>query len=125
MQFAKNGGTCPRWDVDKGFRTPDRLLLQAAELPNGQKFFTMARTVPRPRSPAGEDAPELAVALRCEMHYAHDLVHADDLESTKQRQLDLNRVGCAVCERMDCAQRSHPPVGHEVRFDGNSSRMSL
>ena len=48
MQFAKNGGTCPRWDGYKAFRTPDRLLLQTAELPNGQKFFTMARTVPRP-----------------------------------------------------------------------------
>ena len=125
MQFAKNGGTCPRWDVHKAFRTPDRLLLQAAELPNGQKFFTMARTVPRPWSPAGEDAPEFAVALGCEMHHARDLVYANDLEGTKRRQLDPIGIGCAVCERMDCAQRAHPPVGHEVRFDGNSRRIGL
>ena len=34
LQFAKNGGTCPRWDIQKAFPTPDRMLSQAAELPN-------------------------------------------------------------------------------------------
>ena len=85
----------------------------------------MARTVPRPWSPAGKDAPEFAVALGCEMHHARDLVYAGDLEGTKRRQLDPIGIGCAVCERMDCAQRAHPPVGHEVRFDGNSRRIGL
>ncbi|MDP6219866.1 MAG: short-chain fatty acyl-CoA regulator family protein [Alphaproteobacteria bacterium] len=28
-------------------------------------------------------------------------------------------------ERMDCTQRAHPPVGHDVRFDGNSRRVGL
>ena len=34
-------------------------------------------------------------------------------------------IGCTVCERMDCAQRAHPPVGHEVRFDGHARRIGL
>ena len=125
MQFAKNGGTCPRWDIHKAFRTPDRMLFQAAELPNGQKFFTIARTVPRPWAPAGESPPEFAVALGCEMHHARDLAYADEFDGLKRRQLDPIGIGCAVCERMDCAQRAHPPVGHEVRFDGHSRRIGL
>ena len=125
MQFAKNGGTCPRWDIHKAFRTPDRMLFQAAELPNGQKFFTIARTVPRPWAPAGESPPEFAVALGCEMHHARDLAYADEFDGMKRRQLDPIGIGCAVCERMDCAQRAHPPVGHEVRFDGHSRRIGL
>ena len=125
MQFAKNGGTCPRWDIHKAFRTPDRMLFQAAELPNGQKFFTIARTVPRPWAPAGESPPEFAVALGCEMHHARDLVYADEFDGLKRRQLDPIGIGCAVCERMDCAQRAHPPVGHEVRFDGHTRRIGL
>ena len=125
MQFAKNGGTCPRWNVHKAFRTPEKLLLQAAELPNGQRFFTIARTVPQNWSPPGEDAPEFAVALGCEIHHARDLVYADDIESAKRRQHDAIGIGCAVCERMDCTQRAHPPVGHDVRFDGNSRRVGL
>ena len=125
MQFAKNGGTCPRWDIHKAFRTPDRMLFQAAELPNGQKFFTIARTVPRPWAPAGDSPPEFAVALGCEMHHARDLAYADEFDGLKRRQLDPIGIGCAVCERMDCAQRAHPPVGHEVRFDGHSRRIGL
>ena len=125
QQFAKNGGTCPRWNVHKAFRTPEKLLLQAAELPNGQRFFTIARTVPQNWSPPGEDAPEFAVALGCEIHHARDLVYADDIESAKRRQHDAIGIGCAVCERMDCTQRAHSPVGHDVRFDGNSRRVVL
>lgn len=125
MQFAKNGGTCPRWNVHKAFRTPEKLLLQSAELPNGQRFFTMARTVPQSWSPVGEEAPEFAVALGCEIHHARDLVYADDLDTNKRRQHEAIGIGCAVCERMDCTQRAHPPVGHDVRFDGNSRRMGL
>ena len=88
-------------------------------------FFTIARTVPRPWAPAGESPPEFAVALGCEMHHARDLVYADEFDGLKRRQLDPIGIGCAVCERMDCAQRAHPPVGHEVRFDGHTRRIGL
>ena len=125
MQFARNGGTCPRWDIHKAFRTPDRMRFQAAELPNGQKFFTIARTVPRLWAPPGEEAPEFAVALGCEIHHARDLIYADEFEDMKRRQHDPIGIGCTVCERMDCTQRAHPPVGHEVRFDGHSRRLGL
>ena len=100
-------------------------MLQAAELPSGQKFFTIVRTVPRLWSPAGEDAPEFAAALGCEMHHARDLVYAGELEGPKRRQLDPIGIGYAVFERMDCAQRAYPPVDHEMRFDGNSRRIAL
>lgn len=125
MQFAKHGGTCPRWNVHKAFRTPEQLLFQAAELPNGNKFFTIARTVPRLWSPPGEPAPEFAVALGCEMHHARDIVYGDHLDISKTKMLDPIGIGCAVCERMDCAQRAHPPVGHEVKFDGAMRRVGL
>ena len=125
MQFAKNGGTCPRWNVHKAFRAPEKMLFQSAELPNGQRFFTIARTVPQNWAPPGEDSPEFAVALGCEIHHARDLVYADDVETTKRRGHDAIGIGCAVCERMDCTQRAHPPVGHDIRFDGNSRRVGL
>ena len=125
MQFAKNGGTCPRWDLHKAFRTPGQMLFQAAELPNGQKFFTIARTVPQLWAPAGEPPPEFAVALGCEMHHARDLVYMDHLDAGRKPRHDKIGIGCAVCERMDCAQRAHAPVGHDVRFDGPTRRVGL
>lgn len=126
MQFAKHGGTCPKWTVHKAFRSPEQLLFQTAELPNGQKFFTIARTVPRQWSPPDEPAPEFAVALGCEMHHARDIVYADRFVQTKgATPPDPIGIGCAVCERMECAQRAHLPIGHEVRFDGHMRRVGL
>jgi predicted transcriptional regulator/DNA-binding XRE family transcriptional regulator len=125
MQFAKHGGTCPKWNVHKAFRTPEQMLFQAAELPNGQKFFTIARTVPRLWSPPHEPAPEFAVALGCEMHHARDLAYADHIIQAKTTPPDPIGIACAVCERMECAQRAHPPVGHDVKFDGNMRRVGL
>jgi predicted transcriptional regulator len=125
MQFAKFGGTCPKWAVHKAFRTPERMLLQAVELPQGQKFFTIARTVPSLWTPAGESAPEFAIALGCEMHHTRDLVYADHLDTGKNLRPEPIGVGCAVCERMECGQRAHPPIGHDLQFDGHMRRVGL
>jgi len=125
MQFAKHGGTCPKWNLHKAFRYPDQMLFQTAELPNGQKFFTIARTVARLWSPPDEPAPEFAVALGCELHHARDLVYADEFAPFKSARLDPIGIGCAVCERMECAQRAHPPVGHDVKFDAHMRRIGL
>ena len=125
MQFAKFGGTCPKWAVHKAFRTPERMLLQAVELPQGQKFFTIARTVPSLWTPVGESAPEFAIALGCEMHHTRDLVYADHLDTGKNLRPEPIGVGCAVCERMECGQRAHPPIGHDLQFDGHMRRVGL
>ena len=37
--FSKFGGTCPLWNVHSTFDTPDRLLKQVIELPDGTPLF--------------------------------------------------------------------------------------
>ena len=54
-----------------------------------------------------------------------DLVYADQLVQIKGATLDPIGIGCAVCERMECAQRAHPPVGHDVKIDGPMRRIGL
>ncbi|MEK9710642.1 MAG: short-chain fatty acyl-CoA regulator family protein [Alphaproteobacteria bacterium] len=125
MQFATHGGTCPKWAVHKAFRTPEKILTQAVELPGGQKFFTLARTVPPLWSATSESTTEFAVALGCELHHARDIIYADHMDISKPKQLELIGIGCAACERMDCTQRAHPPIGHELRFDGHMRRVGL
>ena len=66
MQFATHGGTCPKWTMHKAFRTPEKILTQTAELPNGQKYFMLARTAPPLWSPTLAQSPEFAVTLGCE-----------------------------------------------------------
>ena len=125
MQFATHGGTCPKWAVHKAFRTPEKILTQAVELPGGQKFFTLARTVPPLWSATSESTTEFAVALGCELHHARDSIYADNMDISKPKQLESIGIGCAACERMDCTQRAHPPIGHELRFDGHMRRVGL
>src|SRR5262249_7311707 len=38
--FSKFGGTCPLWNVHSTFDTPDRLLKQVIELPDGTRYFS-------------------------------------------------------------------------------------
>ena len=125
MQFATHGGTCPKWTMHKAFRTPEKIITQAAELPNGQKYFMIARTAPPIWSPTLAQSPEFAVTLGCELHHARDMIYADQMDISKTARLDEIGVGCSVCERMDCAQRAHPPIGHELRFDGPMRRIGL
>jgi predicted transcriptional regulator len=43
--FARHGGACPLWSVHQAFRTPREIVTQWLELPDGQRFFSIARTV--------------------------------------------------------------------------------
>src|SRR6202041_1604002 len=49
--FSKFGGTCPLWNVHSTFDTPDRLLKQVIELPDGNRYFSIAQMVRRPVAP--------------------------------------------------------------------------
>ena len=117
MQFGKYGGTCARWVVHQAFRSPNKILTQVAELEEGQRIFTMARTVSVTWTPPGTIAPEFAVCLGCDVKNAKDIIYADQHDLGLKASVTPIGVGCHVCERPDCAQRSQPPLGHSIRFD--------
>ena len=75
--------------------------------------------------PTLAQSPDFAVTLGCEIHHARDMIYADEMDLSKSARLDEIGVGCAVCERMECTQRAHPPIGHELRFDGPLRRIGL
>jgi predicted transcriptional regulator/DNA-binding XRE family transcriptional regulator len=58
--FSRFGGTCPRWNLHAAFQTPGRVATQIVETPEGERFFTISRTVDRavrldPREAFGAD----------------------------------------------------------------------
>ena len=57
--FSKFGGTCPLWNVHSTFDTPDRLLKQVIELPDGTPLFLDRAD----GAPPGGAAPAAAAAL--------------------------------------------------------------
>ena len=114
--FAKYGGSCPLWNVHDAFRTPRRILTQIVQLPDGEKFFSIARTVHGEAGGYGAPKIDRAVALGCAIERAGELVYAAGLDLEAAAAAPIG-VTCRLCERPDCAARAHPPLKRRLVFD--------
>lgn len=121
--FSRFGGTCPRWNIHSTFRTPGRIVTQIVETPDGQRYFTLSRTVSRIATPyAGEDS-ELAVGLGCELKYAERLVYS---RAINLREPVVTGIGpaCRICERPACPQRAAEPINRTLVVDDFTKSIS-
>src|SRR4051812_18003061 len=86
--FSHFGGTCPRWHLHSAFQTPGQTLRQLIETPDGERFFTISRTIERPIRPDLRDDALLAVGLGCDIKHAPRIAYADglDLAAPPQRR---------------------------------------
>jgi hypothetical protein len=114
--FSKFGGTCPLWNVHATFETPDRLVTQIVELPDGARYFSIAQTVQRAIAPYGQPQPRYAIGLGCELKYASRLVYSAGLDLDKAEPTAIG-VNCRLCERMNCGQRAEPPLTRPLVLD--------
>ncbi|EJJ25580.1 putative transcriptional regulator [Rhizobium sp. CF142] len=113
--FARHGGGCPLWSVHQVFQTPRRVVTQWLELPDGQRFFSIARTVSSGGGGYGRPQIERAVALVCEAHHAERLVYARSHPST-EAPTPIG-ISCRLCHRGECPARSDPPIGRQILAD--------
>lgn len=123
FEFARFGGTCPRWVVYEAFLNPDRILAQIAETPDKHRFLTVARTVESVQRGHGHRPPHLAVAVGCDLRHAGQVVYADGFEQPAQHATPIG-TACRVCDRFDCTWRAHPPVSTRLRVDDNIRRIT-
>jgi predicted transcriptional regulator/transcriptional regulator with XRE-family HTH domain len=109
--FARHGGSCPLWSVHHAFERPRELLTQWLELPDGQQFFSIARTVTA--GGGGWKAPrvERAIALCCAAEHAPRLIYTGDEASPAPTPIG---VTCRLCHRSQCMARSAPPIGRDM-----------
>ena len=121
--FAQAGGTCGLWNIHATFAEPGRVLTQVIELADGVQWFSIARTVRRAMNPHGSIAPRFAIALGCEVKYAHRLVYARRLDLATP---DVTPVGitCRLCDRPNCPQRAAPPALRPLDIDETSRNLS-
>src|SRR6266571_6920635 len=121
--FSKFGGTCPLWNVHSTFDTPDRLLSQVIELPDGTRYFSIAQMVRRPVAPHPLAQPRFAIGLGCEIRHAAKLVYAAGMDLEKAEGTPIG-VNCRLCERENCSQRAEPPITRTLILDENTRRVS-
>ncbi|MEM7739689.1 MAG: short-chain fatty acyl-CoA regulator family protein [Pseudomonadota bacterium] len=114
--FARHGGSCPLWSVHHAFRTPRQIVTEWLELPGGERFFSVARTVTAGGGAYGAPRAERAIALACAEKHASRLVYTDEQALLPSNATPIG-VTCRLCHRTKCAARAEPPIGRPVAED--------
>ena len=114
LHFARFGGACPIWNVHHAFQTPGQVLTQLAEMPDGGRYLSIARTVSKPWHRGPLRAAQYSIALGCEARHAAQLVYADGLAIEGKGAADLIGITCRSCPRGDCAHRAFPAAHQDV-----------
>ncbi|MFM5930375.1 MAG: short-chain fatty acyl-CoA regulator family protein [Novosphingobium sp.] len=114
--FAAHGGGCPLWNLHSAFNTPGQVLTQWLELPDGQRFFTIARTVTTGGTAWDDPKVNHAVALACAAEHAPQIVYAKGSDPAAAAATPIG-VACRICPRPACTARAAPPIGREIMVD--------
>lgn len=117
FQFARFGSACPLWNVHEAFETPDRILVQQAEMPDGTRYLGLAKCIVKPAHHHGGPMQRFAIGLGCAISDAHHFVYADEIDLRGRSGVAKIGVSCRLCAREDCAQRSAPPLARRLTLN--------
>ncbi len=117
FNIAEYGGSCPVWNLHTAFRTPGVILPQFVELPDGERFFTLARTTERPVYSMQTQDRRLAISLGCEIKHAHRLVYTSSFQKPAEDAFSKIGINCHLCLRHNCSQRAHDALFADLATD--------
>lgn len=117
IQIPRHSGACPRWNVYAAFLQPDRINIQISEMPSGEQYFCIARTITKGDYRHNAPRRHFAIGIGCAMIHAREMVYADGFDLANSTHMVPIGVGCRICPRMECGQRAHPPANHRFRLD--------
>lgn len=125
IHIPRHSGACPRWNVYSAFLSPERINIQLSQMPDGQKYFCIARTIAKGDHRYNAPRRYVSIGLGCSIHHAAEMIYSDGMDLSGDNQLVPIGVGCRICPRMECGQRAHPPADHRFRLDDNVRPESL
>jgi XRE family transcriptional regulator, fatty acid utilization regulator len=121
--FSRFGGTCPRWNLHAAFRTPERVVTQVVETPDGQRFFTVSRAVERAVRLDPRENSQLAIGLGCDVKHASKIVYSDGLDLAQPYVTPIGPA-CSICPRIRCPQRAAAPAGRTLTVNEMQKTIS-
>ena len=121
--FSRFGGTCPRWNLHATFQTPGRIVIQVVETPDGQRFFTLSRTVERAVRLDPREDSSLAVGLGCDVRHAARIAYADGIDLSEPLVTPIGPA-CTICPRVRCPQRAAAPAGRTLTVNETQKTIS-
>ncbi|MCO5090047.1 short-chain fatty acyl-CoA regulator family protein [Bosea sp. (in: a-proteobacteria)] len=117
IHIPRHSGACPRWNVYGAFLNPDRINVQISQMPDGQRFFCIAKAVTKGGYRHNEPKRHLSIGLGCHISFAGELVYSDGVDVANMDLAVAIGVGCRICSRTGCAQRAHPVAGHRMTIN--------
>lgn len=122
FQFARFGGSCPRWNVHQAFeQTTEKFSSQIAQMPDGVKYLCVATSVTKPTYDFKTQERRYALGFGCEAQYADAIVYADGLALDDRFTPEPIGVNCRICPRDTCDQRAFPAI-NKVPFIDSRER---
>jgi XRE family transcriptional regulator, fatty acid utilization regulator len=114
LPLARMAGGCPLWAAHTSLARPQEVSAQLVELPDGQRFVTVAHSAFSGIAGFAAARSLRAVALTCSAEHLDQLVYADHLADSEPTAIGLT---CRVCHRLNCMARSALPIGREALPD--------
>ncbi|WP_224704264.1 helix-turn-helix domain-containing protein [Devosia aquimaris] len=125
IHIPRHSGACPRWNVYAAFLSPERINIQLSQMPDGQRYFCIARTIAKGDYRYNAPRRYMSIGLGCAIHHAREMIYSDGMDLNGDSQLVPIGVGCRICPRLECGQRAHPPADHRFALDPTNRPESL
>jgi hypothetical protein len=125
IRFSRFGGACPRWNANTAFLTPGRVRLQVSEMPDGERYFCVARTITKRHAGFNSFETVHAIGLGCKVKYADKLVYSEGIDLENVQQVVPIGTTCRLCSRLDCDQRATPSLQAPLKLNENARAASF
>lgn len=125
IAVPRHSGACPRWNVYSAFLSPDRINVQVSEMPNGERYLCVARTLVKGDYRYNAPRRYMSIGIGCSILHAREMIYSDGIDLDSDRRVTPIGVSCRICPRLECGQRAHPPADHSFRVDENARPENL
>lgn len=112
---SRFGGACPKLNIHNTFAQPSQILVDHAEMPDGQRYMLVSRTLDGPHVAFQERVRRTALLIGCEAMHAEETVYGQAIRGG----VPVLPIGtaCRLCERQGCLSRAEPPVTRPLGLD--------
>lgn len=120
--LVEGEGRCPLWRLHHAFDRSGTLAVQLVELEDASRWLTLSRTVAPQGRRFGAVKAEFAIGVGLAADYAGALAASRGIDL--RGEATAIGLGCRMCHRPECPQRSAPPSGRALRVSDTTRGVS-
>jgi predicted transcriptional regulator/transcriptional regulator with XRE-family HTH domain len=111
----RHSGACARWNIYSAFLSPDRINVQLSEMPDGTRFFCVAKAIAKGAERYNAPIRHLSIGIGCSILHAREMIYSDGIDFDHGTIVPIG-VSCRICPRKDCSHRASLPADHHFQL---------